>query len=138
MKLETMPLRFRVWDKEEKRFIAFDENYCFARDEDNNLCVCDIDWYSKDLVEMDRDRFIISQDTGLTDNNGVMVFSGDIIRDIDDEYLSVVKYIDGKYVGVDPESNNTIDCLYLIARDGEVIGNIWQSPELLENNDGKR
>lgn len=130
MKLQTMPLRFRAWDTIEKRFLKNDELLDFSRGF--------INFYDEEMIMSGGRDFIISQDTGLKDANGISVSFGDIIRDIDNGYLSVAKYVDGECVGVDPKSNKTIDSLYLIARDGEVIGNIWQTAELLENNDGKR
>lgn len=124
--LQTMPLRFRVWDKKEKRFIVFDENYCFVRDEDDNLCFSDIDWHSKDLVEMDRDRFIISQDTGLKDKNGKSIYTGDIVFDGLD-YLAV-QYDGGEVLCCNPIQ----DIASGIFCHMQVQGNIWQNPELLE------
>lgn len=122
----TMPLRFRVWDKKEKRFIAFDENYCFVRDEEDNLCFSDIDWYSKDLVEMDRDRFIISQDTGIKDKNGKSIYTGDIL--FYGKWYVEVKYKDGEVVGYNPAE----DVYYVNLYNMQLRGNIWQNPELLE------
>ena len=74
----------------------------------------------------------IGRFTGLTDCNGVKIFEGDIIKYFDDwigkiEYdsdsaLFTVSFVDGDY-----DNFWRISC-----GDCEVIGNIYDNPELLE------
>ncbi|RTK82662.1 YopX family protein [Enterococcus faecalis] len=84
-------------------------------------------------------NLVLMQSTGLKDKNGVEIFEGDIVqyRDGEYSYLGIVKrdcyqfFIDG----IEPDDNydfidvsNTFDGTSSL----EVIGNIWDNPELLE------
>lgn len=97
--------------------------------------------YLKDGVDTDGfDRYHVDPDTvgqftGLIDKTGMKIFEGDIIEYTDgcSDWLGAVKY-DGddaqfvvRFIGGDVES---FDNLYI--GDCEVIGNIYDNPELLE------
>ncbi len=82
--------------------------------------------------------------TGLTDKNGVKIFEGDILRfintDTRGEWLCTVEFHEGAFIG-----RNTKDKSYYCHFDfwntsivqWEVIGNIHDTPELLEGDDRK-
>lgn len=94
----------------------------------------------------------VGQSTGLKDKNGVEIFGGDCFaksfqmieiptgRTFLKDEIGVVKFIDGQFVchidgwGSEPLKDvlgyqNTNDDHW---KDGLVIGNIWENPELLE------
>lgn len=90
----------------------------------------DRDWHGERV-----DPSTVGQFTGLCDKNGVRIFEGDIIEYTDgcNDWLGAVKY-DGddaqfvvRFIGGDVES---FDNLY--SGDCEVLGGIYDSPELLE------
>lgn len=134
MELQTMSLRFRVWDKDKKEF---------WRDKDDNgerflairldgiLIDCSI-FCEDNIMEATQERFVISQDTGLK-ADGTSVFIGDILRD-DEGYLWIANYSDGACVATDSREHGVLEDLYLVARDSQIVGNIWQNYELLEDN----
>lgn len=77
----------------------------------------------------------VGQYTGLDDKNGVKIFEGDILRD--DESIVVVKFVDGgfsvDYRTIGGKWRNYSDLFdYLDDYEGEIIGNIYDNPELAE------
>lgn len=76
----------------------------------------------------------VCQYTGLTDENGKKIFEGDIVKyDFGEEQigvqLAVVQY-DAQYHGFLTKPVN--DWMYAQLKDCEVIGNIFDNPELLD------
>lgn len=146
IKLQTIPKTVRIWDDLHKRWFQggtsakqrrletdavhfFGEIMIFGEVfHDQNE---DGAWKGMGVIEM-LDHLIVVQDTGVTDQDGRHVFEGDIIQDSEHGYLSVAMYDAGEYVGVDPVDDTINDSLYLLARDGQVVGNIFDNPELLE------
>ncbi|MGQ7330816.1 YopX family protein [Streptococcus suis] len=88
------------------------------------------------------DDAILMQSTGLFDANGKEIFEGDVVR-LDSRYIMVVKY--GRhYIECKPNAYRGIG-FFLITKDlpnpkypvfpdgeYEIIGNIYQNPELME------
>ncbi|MGH1746395.1 YopX family protein [Enterococcus entomosocium] len=86
--------------------------------------------------------FILMQSTGLKDKNGVEVFQGDVVVHEEGEYSYkgiVLKdkyyfYIEGVNIN-DSFSFDDISNTLIGEADLEVIGNIYENPELLEQAD---
>ena len=79
---------------------------------------------------------ILMQSTGLKDKNGKEIFEGDIVKmakDVysDPTYYEVIRHRGGAYR---LESNQHGCELWLRHTNCEVIGNIYENPELLEDN----
>ena len=91
------------------------------------------------------DPHTVGQDTGLLDKNGKEIWEGDVviilddIKDISTDLKSGqnyrVVYWDGSYMLSKNKKN--IDYLSTAEIDCEVIGNIYENPELLESEVGK-
>lgn len=73
------------------------------------------------------------QSTGLLDKNGKEIFEGDILGTKDGLLNGVVEYRSdlGMWTNSLIRYNN-FERLCSIARDREIIGNIYENPELLE------
>ncbi|MDC0751793.1 YopX family protein [Enterococcus innesii] len=84
------------------------------------------------------DDVIIMQSTGLKDKNGVEIFEGDIVRwhDVVTWDYSVT-FKDGVFCISDDPSSNFYHLKEDINGKFEVIGNIYENPELLEQANEK-
>ena len=74
----------------------------------------------------------LGQYTGMKDKNGKEIYEGDILRDNGGEITSVV-WSDNYGAWMVEEPKRVIGELWLSVADGcEIIGNIYDNPELLE------
>jgi len=120
--------KFRVWDKTDKEMYLVDE-INFNRGEFESIGDGITFLRGADEVEL-------MQSTGLHDKNGKEIFEKDIL---DYNGRRVVVKWHGSYAGfiyefVDELQNRTTEWqpLYLSYYKFEVIGNIYENPELLE------
>ena len=123
----TMPLRFRVWDKNQECFLTATDDDGIEREKMG----------IRDLAELiswaGEDNIIISQDTDLKDKNGKSIYTGDIVYYRPYGSNVSVLYRDGMVVikirqGEEYYISHHLD-------DIEIIGNIWQNPELLKGEE---
>lgn len=85
--------------------------------------------------ERNGEDVILMQSTGMVDRNGNIIFEGDIVKmakDVYSEptYYEVVRHYGGAYR---LESKQHGCELWLRHTDCEVVGNIYENPELLED-----
>lgn len=81
------------------------------------------------LVGEEVDPETVGQFTGLTDKNGKKIFEGDIIEHEGNRYsINYLPYY-ARFSAVKP---NNVFCVFAYQY-GEVIGNIYDNPELLGN-----
>lgn len=123
-------IKFRAWDKELEKWA----NYSIT---DNRL-----EFYVQKIdrwrIDQRGKRFILSEYTGKNDVNGEDIYEGDVIKAISfARWIGVVEYsdenqafifddLDKKYRGKSTVFMNQFD-------DGfEILGNIYENPELLK------
>ncbi len=120
--------KFRAWDKEKEMM-----NFClslFFQKHGNAMfkIIMDLTEYDLGSVDQETQRHILMQCTGLKDKNGKLIYEGDVV--IDDKMgVSEVRYLNASYV-VYKGAHFVIGEKRAI--NSEVIGNIWENPELIE------
>lgn len=122
--------KFRAWDNVEKKFV---EHFFIT---DNGL-ICNMEKPTSDrklLIPIEKSELILMQSTGLFDKNGKEIFDGDVVKmakDVYSEptYYEVVRHRGGAYR---LESKKHGCELWLRHADCEVVGNVYENPELLE------
>lgn len=112
--------KFRAWDKvDNKMYYDAEKTY---------------DFIGNDIMEesfgslLDSDNFIVMQYTGLIDKNRKEIYEGDLVKTT--EYIGIVEYYKGMYcINVDDSFKLP---MYDTNEFMEVIGNIYETPDLLK------
>lgn len=106
-------IKFKAWDKENKKMLKHHE--------------INFNW----LQTGDFDYFIPMQYTGLNDKNKKPIYEGDILSMHNGQYNSQVIWDTDGYVA-DHIGNGGSESITTWIEDCEIIGNIYENPELLK------
>lgn len=119
------PIIFRAWDK---KYNLFNDELWV--DFNGRIWTDDVKAYDtphKEIEPLD-DRYILMQFTGLLDKNGKEIYEGDIVRGHNHKGEpgegGAVEWSNTGY-----HVNNLLVCM---THDPEVIGNIYENPELVK------
>ena len=129
--------RYRAWDKIHKTMYEVDD-IMYINFEENQICVKTL--FFERASRYDFDDVVLMQSTGLRDKNGKEIYEGDIVKVTDgDERTNFPDGGIGTICGLDEIFMWYIDGqvhngLFDISQEYyiEVIGNIYENPELLE------
>lgn len=128
-----MKPKFRAWDSAKKEMFKD----TFAITESGQVVVVEQESVASSPDYVFVEHLVIMQSTGLVDKNGKEIFDGDIVKmskDVYSEptYYEVVRHRGGAYR---LESKQHGCKLWLRHTDCEVVGNIYENPELLEDKE---
>ncbi|MCF2624970.1 hypothetical protein I6E17_02110 [Fusobacterium perfoetens] len=122
-------MKYRVWDKKEKQFI---ENV-FVMPNGRLLMFTNYHSFNSewDFID-DEGRYIILECSGFKDKNGKYIYNGDIIKYtfIKKSFFYEVEYNDSWLLSNKYEN---VNISFAFKSRLEIIGNIYENPELLEN-----
>lgn len=129
-------IKFRAWHNELGRMMSISDMW-FNVDSLGEIGLNDT--IMNDYITVSPDEIELMQSTGLKDKNGKEIFEGDIVDYKGREavvkwhgsYASFIyRFVDGLQ-----ERVSEWDPLFLACYNFEVIGNIYENPELLEVED---
>ena len=112
-------IKFRAWDKKEKIMIYDDESWS---------------WFSDVYMpDPDEDYAILMQFTGLLDRLGKEIYEGDVVRYYDSTMMWLNREVifDVGLFGLKIDSN-TIPFYGSSKNEWEIVGNVYENPELLK------
>ena len=132
-------IKFRAWDKDAEIFVYSDkeyDDYFYAMLVGNSLKVFRIDnimtEYGPDYKNTEIEK--PQQYTGLKDKSKKEIYEGDVVSQ-DDEYVGEVFYSNGAFWYCKdnwwPIQHMRQGTTYHF--EGEIIGNIYENPELITN-----
>jgi uncharacterized phage protein (TIGR01671 family) len=117
-------LKFRAWDPEEKKMYDI-QSIDFARQQF---------WVKHDLCSYSFGVVPILQYTGLKDCQGKEIYEGDIIR-LEESNTGVITYDEAQFI---IEETDYTWGLNNFAQDSiEIIGNLYETPELAPKSEGQ-
>lgn len=126
-------IKFRAWDKERNRITETPFNI------GGTGRICGVAFFENDLIPVEvianeSKRYVVMQFTGLKDKNGVEIYAGDIVKDRAGFLYSVIwRKKKARFAYKCQEGSKTNMNQQEDIKDGiEVIGNIYENPELLE------
>ncbi len=136
-----MKPKFRVCVKIEKRMVFSDD--ILTIDYENKEIVTQQVYFEnglpddRDIYCYDFDEIELMQSTDMVDRDGKIIFEGDIVKmskDVYSEptYYEVVRHRGGAY-RLDSKQHGCE--LWLRHADCEVVGNVYEDPELLEDKE---
>lgn len=130
-------IKFRAWLKKEYFSVLNPENKIYDVEnldfDKQQAYLAECGWFDFEDIEL-------MQYTGIKDKNDVEIYEGDIIeywyRSVSGTASStaIVKFYDGAFQLEDIDDSDSAELLFL-AEDLEVVGNVWDNPELLEVQD---
>jgi len=115
-------IKFRAWDRRRKKWVYF---YLYEIVDINQESMTDDEWA---FIQLEN----VGQYTGLKDKNGKEIYEGDIVRDQDGNLYQVkyTEYYIYPFGAIFPDKAKEVVNEYKC----EVIGNIYENPELLEES----
>lgn len=138
------PIKFRAWDERRNRMIEVTSiNFRNGTIEEDTRYAVNRELYF--------DQIKLMQSTKLKDNNGTEIFEGDIVKfdarshyhpevyawEYETKGVGIIKYEMGSYILGGREEAHILESLFGMLMnyeevEMEVIGNIYENPELLE------
>lgn len=130
-----MIAKYRAWDSAKKEMFKD----TFAITESGQVVVVEQESVASSPDYIFVQHLVIMQSTGLFDRNGKEIFEGDIVRQVRTQPTTENETIIGVVTMIEAAWLIMNDCEQLASKlwsetdENEIIGNIYENPELLED-----
>lgn len=126
-------IKFRIWDKICDRFFNNDYNYPVIITNSGKIGILVDDFNFEEFKKDELKNIVISEYTGLKDKNEKEIYDGDILFESFGERYYKVVFENGSYRAEFERDfeEYSFDLIDVVAQGCEVIGNIYENPELL-------
>ena len=119
-------IKFRIWLDGYWRY------WGFIREEvTRHLVFASLPSSSGESLTMEEMMERSQEYTGLKDKTGKEIYEGDIFK-TENNYIGVVKWDEAQFVAAILDEHGMESLFYAVGMNIEVIGNVWEHPELLE------
>lgn len=124
--------KFRVWLPDVNKMLNV-KALIFEKNKTRCMCGYAYNFYLED------ENATVMQSTGLFDKNGVEIFEGDVVKQVltqpttEDDLTGVVIMIECAWLIVN-DSKQKANLVWSETNENEVLGNIYENPELMEGN----
>jgi len=119
-------IKFRAWDKKEKRMSYMENNGIFRKAYKSDIAGWQDCGLGLLLQKYNRKEIKLQQGTGLKDKNGKMIFEGDIVK------AEMINPNTGETHAEKIIANLCMEFGLYEYLQGEVIGNIYENKKLLK------
>ena len=126
-------INYKIWDKKNKEFLVIDGDLLLCWEGYTGWYI----WKNGYGEYLEQSEIELSQYTGLKDSSGREIYEGDILEYKIQCHYTPSEYEEMKKDGKVPEViTATIEVkiphIYDMDQDAEIIGNIYENPELLK------
>ena len=126
-------IKFRAWDTARKEMLTMDYP-TYSAGPDADPMICDLQWFFEclesegSMFDDENGRYLLMQFTGLKDKNGKEIYEGDVLRSSDGTVKGQVLFVAGGFEVSSITTPGYFSDFYYM---DEVIGNIYENPELI-------
>ena len=127
-------IKFRIWDINERKFVVNETDRLGYGD--TKKCMSERVDFENNSVEINADEsYILSEYTGLKDMDGKEIYEGDIIKFLNGIFEVIWCNEKASFMLKNKEYKEFLNFIYENNNGMEIVGNIYENPELLGDKD---